>query len=163
MPIMSLRTLNISDSSEMNKIQVNCADPRMFTFRGVESIKRAIMNDRCIGYFEDNKLVAYSIFSIASKTDIDSLPNKYSKYLLIGRFAGSVVACSHKGQGIQKILLENHVEFAKESGFELIMAYTHPDNKGSQKNIINVGLHPLGLRYIEDKKDYRLIFASKIT
>jgi hypothetical protein len=151
------KELTVIDAYDIYVLQQEYADPNWFTLRDIYSIFFSCQNDRCIGLYDKKTLVAYSIFSYASQLDTKYLPLIHPNEL-VGKFSGTVVACSHKGNGIQKYFLDNHILYAKNNNVNYLMAYAHSENTVSIKNIKNMGLKLTGNFFIKHKNESRNIF-----
>lgn len=156
--MFTVRKLGLIHSFELLEVQEKGARPEHFTFRGLKSIIKALLNDRCVGVFDNGKLIAYSIFAQAGSGDVTQADLSMKK---VGKFSGTVVLPEYRGKGIQKKLLRSHVAYAKSKKFDAIMAYVHKDNGASISNIRGSGLSFLKNTYIKDKSDYRDIYLKE--
>lgn len=156
-----LKELAVKDAYRIFLLQEKYADPRWFTHRDIYSIFYACENDRCVGLFKDNKLVAYSIFSYACNLDKEYLPEMDIEQN-VGKFSGTVVSCDYKGLGIQRFFLNSHIDFAKENNIKFIMSYVHADNHFSKKNLDKVGLKSTGTKFICHKNEDREVYLMQI-
>lgn len=144
---------------QLLNVQKNSADPKSFTYRNKDSFLDSIHNERVIGMFHEDNIIAYSIFDKSKY--VDYLPEFY-QYNKVGQFSGTVIDCLFKGKGIQKYFFKSHIQFAKDNGFDQIMALVHADNKPSRKNIEKAGLKLIGKKFIESKNDERLIYIKDV-
>ena len=53
---------------------------------------------------------------------------------------GNLVLPEYRGQGIMYTLIQMQAELAKELGFDYIISMAHPDNIGSKKALMKLGL-----------------------
>lgn len=157
--MFTVKKLGLIHAFELLDVQEKGAKPEHFTFRGLKSIIKALVNDRCVGVFDNGKLVAYSIFAQAGSDDLAKADLRVKK---VGKFSGTVVLPEYRGKSIQKRLLRSHVVYAKNKGFGAVMAYVHKDNIASKSSITGSGLSFLKNTYIQEKNDYRDIYVKEI-
>ena len=154
-----LRSLRITDAISLLEMQQRNTNPEYFTHRDIYSIIYALTFDRFVGMFDDGKLIAYSIFSKANVFDLNIIGKEKVK---VGRFSGTVVDRDYRGKGLQRDLLNSHLEYAREQGYSSVMAYAHSDNAASVKNIEKAGLSLIKNMFIESKQDYRNLYSLEL-
>lgn len=154
---MFLRKAKTTDLEQLINLQESSVDPIMFDKRDSESFLKAIEESRFVVMTENHLIVAYSIMENAClnmKQIIDVDCDK----MQVGRFSGTVLHPEHKGKGIQKELLNSHIEYCLKHGYNKVMALVHPDNIASKKNIMKNGLFHVKTDFIESKNGYREIY-----
>lgn len=98
-----------------------------------------------LGVFCDERLIAFGILysagdsdeNLAKELDDCDDANNYTNAKLI------IVRPQYRGYGLQKILLNELVDFACAKGFKGVVATVAPDNKYSLENCLSCGFKPV--------------------
>lgn len=139
MELYKLKKLTINYIPQMLNIQNETGNKNTYSFHNVKSLTYSIEVGRVLGLFDNNNLIAFSVFKPILEKEYDYLPDYLNKEK-VGKFSGTVVSTKYLGQGIQKFFLNNHIDYAIENDYKAILSYVHKENQISQKNIQEVGL-----------------------
>jgi hypothetical protein len=152
-----IENLTENDIKDILTLQNKSANTNTYSFYGEEGLRRAILNHRLIGIKDNNKLIAYSAFHHISDKEYTYLPNKLENKK-IGKFSGTVIDLNYRGLGLHKLILKEHLEFAKNNQYVSVMSYAHKKNHPSIKNIHSMGLNLIGNNDNENERYNRNIY-----
>lgn len=126
----------------INTVLDNLENPQFFISYEDWELEQLFNEDYAplLGAYDGEKLVGMSQLYIRQ----DFL-EEYIKILGIEgykacEFGGDLVLPEYRGQGIMYELVKRQIKLAKDMGFDYCLSMCHPDNIGSKKTIIKLGL-----------------------
>lgn len=148
---MNIKIASHSDAYELFQVMEQCLptfDPAFCMPSTLEFFEQMINGCGIVIIAEtENRIVGYAVLDLTLFHESKNVATLglAGEEMYTANFEVCMVLKEHRGQGIQKKLMEQLLIIAKEHGRKHIYTTTHPGNKASLNNILKSGFEPKSL------------------
>lgn len=164
-----VRVASIDDIEEIHKVMLDCLptyDPSFCMPNDLEFF-RVMVEGKGIVLVEERlgRIIAYAVLDTSLETEHGNLkklgiPEREWDSTI--NFEVCMVLEDYRGQGIQKMFLEETVKIASERNIKHLYSTTHPENLASFKNLKGLGMKEVVLSQ-NSKEEPRLLLHKPLS